>query len=484
MEASPFSWGEALLRPHAAPDVLEALFQHVATNDFGFIDSLLELDIPSHPALIVATEASLVCLGLRVLGGTEVPLEYLTGVWNEQLGCLIELPGQLPRPRLLCFEGAAFCALAEPAVWGLAALALSELLTDNAGAEHPLLRPWRSDQISPELMALLDAIYAVLARPEVSELPWAVEAFALGGRLLIPDEAEASSGLDGADDFDSDLAEPPPLLHPLCRPTQLVRALLDGELNGELLSGFGSHPLEVRALQAECISGRIAWPRMALALWKGWQARGCPRDGEVSFGPESPSRDQLWPHLPAEVLEAAWSGWALRSSSWPFHCFERVQWLAFATSWGRHWRERADADWQAAFELMDFEAVERALTLARFFDGPDAQCLRLLPVLWRRFPAWLIEVTSERLAQGDVPAVSRLLRSAPPQLDAELLPALSRELARRSTEQAMLDEARSWLMGRVAARTRQWREAYGLLVELESRLARSLKARGGRARAP
>jgi hypothetical protein len=45
----------------------------------------------------------------------------------------------------------------------------------------------------------------------------------------------------------------------------------------------------------------------------------------------------------------------------------------------------------------------------------------------------------------------------------------------------MLDEARSWLMGRVAARAPQWREAYGLLVELENRLARSIKARGGRA---
>ncbi len=479
VEASPFSWGEALLRPHAAPNVLEALFQHVAANDFGFVDSLLELDIPSHPALVVATEASLVCLGLRVLGGMEVPLEYLTGVWNEQIGCLVELPGQLPRPRLLCFEGASFCALAQPAVWALAALALSELLTDKTGAAHPLLRPWGSEQISPELVALLDAIYAVLARPELSELPWALEAFALGGRLLGKDQAPRS-GTEESDELDAELAEPLPLplSHPLGRPTQLVRALLDGELHGALLLGFGAHPLEVRALQAECAAGRVAWPRMAHAIWKSWHARGCPRDGELLLGPESSSRDQLWPHLPAEVLQTAWPRWAPQSSAWPFHCFARPQWLAFASSWGRHWLEHAGADWQPAFELMDFEAVERALTLARFFDGPDAQCLRLLPTLWRRFPAWLLEVTSQRLAQGDVHAVSRLLRSAPSRLDAELLPALSRELSRRSTEQPMLDEARSWLVGRVSARARHWRDAYALLVELESRLARSLKARG------
>src|SRR6185369_11937349 len=37
-EASPFSWGEALLRPHAAPGILEALWARLGEEEFILVE--------------------------------------------------------------------------------------------------------------------------------------------------------------------------------------------------------------------------------------------------------------------------------------------------------------------------------------------------------------------------------------------------------------------------------------------------------------
>ncbi len=469
-EASPFSWGEALLRPHAAPGVLAALYRRLESDDYSSIERLLELDIAPQPALVAATEASLVCLGLRALTGAEMPVEYLEGIWNEQLGWLVELPGELPHPRLLCLdEESGFCALSQHAVWALAALAVSERLADPGARAHALLRPWRAAWLPVELTPVLDAIYAVTGRSEVAGSDWAVEAFALAGRLL----GEADSALGG--DLDRER-----FTHALARPAQLVRALLDGDSQGELAAGFGSHPLELRALQAACALERVAWPRMAHALWKNWQSRGCPEDTDVLLGPASPHAEQLWPHLPREVLEAAWARWARQARAWPFHCFGRAQWAAFVDYWGQRWH--ADAEnpaWLDAFESMDQEWAERALEQGQLLAASADTGLPLLRAAWRRFPAWLLTLLGARLTAGDAPAVSRSLQAAPPDLDVELIRLLSEALARRTTERPVLDEARRWLSAKVSARRPGWRPAYSLLVELEQRLARSLRASRG-----
>src|SRR5690606_37477048 len=111
-------------------------------DDLAPIEQLAELDVSSQPALVAATEATLVCLGLRALSGADIPAEQLEMLWNEQLGWLVELPGELPRPRLLCYAHHGVSPLARHAVWMLALLAASELLGERQGRAHPLLRPW------------------------------------------------------------------------------------------------------------------------------------------------------------------------------------------------------------------------------------------------------------------------------------------------------------------------------------------------------
>jgi hypothetical protein len=474
VDAPALDWGEALLRPHAAAGVLEALYRKFEAEDFGAIEQLAEVDASAHPALVVASEACLVCCGLRALCGAEVPSEQLEALWNEQLAQLIELPGELPQPRLLCSTAPDTSPLARHAVWMLGLLAASELLGERQGRTHPLLRPWGARPTSERLRPMLDAIYAALADVDVAEREWAVEGFALAGRLLEPDDADSESTLPD----DARSAAP----HALARPAQLAQALLDGGLDGGWLRGFGEHPLELRALQAACDHRHIAWSRMAHAIWKTWQSRGCPADQDRLLSPGAVAAPAFWPHLPPEVLGTAWVRW-ISASTWPFTSFAAGQWSAFANYFGDRWRRApASGVWRAAFEHMDLANVERALERGRLLHAPEPEVRPLLASIWRRFPAWLVCKLGERAASGDEAAVTHLLETAPAAADDEIVRTLAEELCRRSTQKPVIDSARSFLFAKVAARRGDWRSAYALLVDLEARLARAERARGSSAR--
>ncbi|HTV17974.1 MAG TPA: hypothetical protein VMG12_04865, partial [Polyangiaceae bacterium] len=75
--------------------------------------------------------------------------------------------------------------------------------------------------------------------------------------------------------------------------------------------------------------------------------------------------------------------------------------------------------------------------------------------------------------------LARLLDAAPPPLDDALLGPLADELSRRSTRRDVIDAARAWLLAKISARRGDWRAAYALLAELESRLERAERARVG-----
>lgn len=477
-ESAAFGWGEALLRPHAAAGVLDTLYRRLAAEDFGAVERLAELDAASTPALVVATEAALVCLGLRAMSGAEVPSEYLEGLWNEQLGWLIELPGQLPRPRLLCSTAPDAGPLARHAVWLLALLAVSELLGERQGRGHPLLRPWAAPLAEARLAPLLDAVYEALALPEVAATEWAVEAFALGGRLF---EGSADDLLD--DPGDEPLLPMSPRAsvtptHPLARPARLAQALLDGELESEWLLGFGAHPLELRALQAACALRGVAWSRMAHALWKSWQLRGCPPEDDRLFAPDSLAASHFWPHLPPEVMGTAWVRWTA-APRWPFACLGPLQWSAFVDYFADRWRRAPSSGvWLSAFEHMDLASMQRAVERGQVLEAPALEVRPLLERAWRRFPSWLSARLCECAAAGDAAAVTHLLESAPPALEDELAGVIGEELSRRSTRRAVIDAARAWLFAKISARRGNWRSAYARLAELETRLARAERARG------
>jgi hypothetical protein len=474
-QASPLDWGEALLRPHAAPGVLDALYRRFADDDFGAIQALAERDAASSPALVVASEACLVCCGLRALCGAEIPVEYLEALYNDQLDWIVQLPGKLPQPRLLCSSAPDASPIGHHAVWMLALLATSELLGERQGRAHPLLRPWGADRASATLRPMLDAIFEALADPRIAEREWAIEAFALVGRLLEPgDIADRQSSHE--DELGPLPDATPP--HPLARPARLAQALLDGEIDSRWLRGFGAHPLELRALSAACVLNRIAWPRMAHALWKNWQSRGCPADNDGLFAPDAAHAAEFWPHLPPEVLGTAWVRWT-SAPTWPFACFGPSQWSAFVDYFADRWRRAASSSvWPAAFQHMDLAHAERALLEGQLLQTPEPMLRPLIAGVWQRFPDWLLTRMRERAASGDSVAVTRLLETAPVTLDEEIVHVLDEELSRRSTQRHVIDGARAWLFAKIAARRGDWRGAYELLVELERRLGRVERARG------
>jgi hypothetical protein len=217
---------------------------------------------------------------------------------------------------------------------------------------------------------------------------------------------------------------------------------------------------------------------MAHALWKSWQNRGCPADQDVLLSPDSAGAAQLWPHLPPEVLGTAWVRWT-GAQSWPLSSFGPIQWAAFVDYFGDRWRRApASAVWPAAFECMDLAYVERAVERGQLLREPIPEGRPLLERLWQRFPSWLLARLCELAASGEGDAVSRLLETAPPAREAEIVRTLAEELSRRSTQRSVIDGARSWLYAKVAARRGEWQSAYSLLAELERRLARAQRARG------
>ncbi len=464
-EGSPFSWGEGLLRQHAAAGLLDELERRIALDDFALVESLLELDLSAQPALVVAGEAVFVCLGLRLLSGGEVPLDHLESLWNEQLSWIVELPGELPQPRLLGgASGANASPLAEPAVWALSALAIGEALADRRGAAHPLLRPWGNPSLPARMPALLDAIFEAVCRPELARCTWVSGAFALAARLYATDSRGHLPNATAP--------------HRLARPALLVQELLSGSLDFALLADWDVRAFELQALREHCELAGVSSARMGLGIWRCFQARGCPASGDALLGPASEHSRAFWPYLPVEVLELTWPRWAPLGRAWPFECFGPKEWSAFASAWSRHGLAVGGAElWEPAFRALDRGAAEHVLG-ALLTHAEDARGRALLAVLWSRFPDLLGNALSLRLSENDAAALARLLRSAPLHADSDVLARLTEGLTRKNTTRPIIDEARHWLWRKVAARGSQWRLAYAQLAELDERVYRALRARG------
>jgi hypothetical protein len=186
----------------------------------------------------------------------------------------------------------------------------------------------------------------------------------------------------------------------------------------------------------------------------------------------------LWPHLPAEVLGAAWERWTA-SSRWPFATFGTSQWSAFIDYFIERWRRAPSARlWRAAFEHLQLDGLERAVDGGLLLETRDPDARVLLACAWRRFPAWTAAKLGERAGNGEATAVGALLDAAPAPLESDVVGVLTEELSRRSARREVIDTARAWLHDKVAARRGDWLRAYTLLSELEHRLARAHLARG------
>jgi hypothetical protein len=256
--------------------------------------------------------------------------------------------------------------------------------------------------------------------------------------------------------------------------------LSSGGLDATWLDGFGAHPLELPALEAACELHHIPWSRWAHAAWKAWQSSGCPSHADRLFAPDGEHRARFWPHLPPEVMAAAWPRWVASGCRWPLELFGASQWSAFVDLFVQRWQHAPQSGlWQEAFARLPEAELERAVSEAQLLDDAAGSRLTrpLLEQVWRRCPSWAGAELRRRADGGHAPALARLLDAVPHDGDDPVVQLLAEELSRRSTQRGVIDVARRWLFEKISARRSDWRSAYALFAELEARLARAERVR-------
>jgi hypothetical protein len=285
VEGSPIEWGTALLEGSARREVESAVLERARASSGASLEPLLETSEPHSLSYAGALELGFLAAGLALLEGAELPRELRQGLFDDQLELMLELPGELPLPRVL--RGSAAERAERQGLWLLAALSLSEDLPAHA-RKHALLRPWRGQQLDPRFPRLLDAIASVLDSPRLSPAA-ALGVLSLVGRLR--SSAGALAGVDTP--------------HALEQPSVIVEEVMHGVLTWPTVAelGRGNAALLLAATRAAAITLNVSWADVAKAIWMAWDAAERPAEGADFLLPERDPEGLFWAHIPHELLK-------------------------------------------------------------------------------------------------------------------------------------------------------------------------------------
>jgi hypothetical protein len=283
--ASPIEWGTALLEGSARAQMEAEVLEQARASGGRSLEPLLETSAPDSLFYVAALELGFLAAGLALLEGADLPPELREGLFEDQLELMLELPGELPLPRVL--RGTESERAERHGLWLLAALALSEELP-GPGRRHALLRPWREQAVDARLPALLDRVEAALTSSRLSQAA-ALGVFALIGRLRT--SAGALVSVDTP--------------HALEQPTVIVEECAHGVLTWPTVAGLGrGRPgLLVTATRAAAITMDVPWPEVARSVWLAWDAAARPADGADFLAPDSDPEALFWAHIPRELLK-------------------------------------------------------------------------------------------------------------------------------------------------------------------------------------
>lgn len=445
LSRSPFEWGEALLRPHAARGLCEALLERTLREGGAALENVLELEAEDQPGYAAAVDLSFRVAGIGRLLGADINHELLEGLWRENAQLTLEDPSGLPVPRLefaLQAGGKDRGAVAESLLshggYYLAALSITEILDVRVSAPLRVLDPWHETKPQPTLGVAYDRIAESLrARP-----PWWRAAIQLVSRA----RAVVGNAID---------AEAP---HDLELPAQILDEVEHGVLSFSTLEHADAERwlLPLLDLADEHGTRRID---VARAIWQAWDQAGRP-DGASFLAPNAPEHLLFWGTIPAELLAALLVD--VRRQNVPYVAFGDEQWQGFAEALRRNPELVSES---AAWERMPSEWVSRLLSLPLdWASTPDS-----VRVLWRRFPDLLSNAVRRQLGpattEEDPSALAALLQAAPNELAATLLgELLPRVYGIRPRARHAI---RSLLRRLVSERDAGWREAYATLSRLE-----------------
>ncbi len=448
---SPFEWGEALLRPHAAAEIAGAVLERTLAEGSGLLEAVLDLEAEEQPAYAAAVDVALRAAGVSLLLGNDLSQEVLSGLFRESANLALELGDGVPLPRIELGDALAERpttryergrALLSAGSYYLAALRVSEALEDPSDSRLRALDPWRQTRPAPALAVAYDAIAASLTQ----DLPWKRAAQAMIARI----RANVGNVLD---------AELP---HPLELPAYTLDEIEHGVLTFETLerAPAGSDWLETLLSLAD----QRGTPRgdVARAIWVAWDEAQRPTSATY-LAPGNTETAWFWSYVPGALVEH----WLVdaRSRHVPYEAFRDEQWEAFARGLARAPALVADSE---AWRAMPAEWAHRLLRWPLEWGRAE----RSVRVLWQRFPELLKSTVEQQLALGagaDSQALSMLLQTAP----RDVALAFSIDWERSSSFAPTTFHALRALLRRlVAERGPNWRDAYASLSRLERELRR------------
>jgi hypothetical protein len=446
---SPFDWGEALLRPHAAREMAEALLERTLREGTSALEPVLDLEAEDQPAYAAAVDMALRVAGVARLLGAELGQEVLDGLWSEAALLALELEGALPVPRIALESGNPRAprgrgqALLAGGTFYLAALSVAETLEEKHTGTLAALDPWHRNEPEPRLAAAYDAILDSLQdHPPWQRAAWLMVARArtLVGNALGPDEP-----------------------HPLELPAQILDEVAHGVLTFATLERGDPSAAWLEPTLWLADERGLSRGELARAAWAAWEQAGRP--AEAAFlAPDAREHRLFWAHVPGALLEHLL--FDVRRRNVPYDVFGDEQWQAFARALERFPDLVGD---EAAWTAMPLEHIGELLSLplewARAGDS--------VRVLWRRFPELLVSAVRRQLGAGayaDSDALGALLAAAPSSVASELLGQLGERTAGLSPP--ALSAMRQLLRRLVNERGPDWREAYRTLARLERELER------------
>lgn len=448
--ASPIEWGTALLEGAARSEVEAQVVERARASNGASLEPLLETSDPDSLFYVAALELGFVAAGLALLEGAEVARELREGLFDDQLELMLELPGELPLPRVL--RGSEAERAERHGLWLLAALALSEDLPSHV-RKHALLRPWREREIDARLPELLDAVAQALTSPRIGQAG-ALAVLALIGRLRTQVGALVS-------------VDKP---HPLEQPTVIVEEVVHGVLTWPTVAELGKSRggLLIAATRAAAITLDAPWAEVARAVWLAWDSAGRPADGADFLHPDSDVEGLFWAHIPRELLRPLLLD--ARDKPLPFERLREEPWAAIeeavlegalpvTAELVRHAPEATLDAWLGGRGLAPFAGgalralferlPERLLrVLEQHFETPD-------PAETEQVLALLAELPDSLLGQ----AVTRAERKQLVRLPGKSLAGVRRLLHRAVSHGGALS-----------------RQAYPLFAELEEKLSSARRA--------
>lgn len=448
--SSPIEWGTALLEGSASQELEAYVLERARESAGQSLEPLLEVSDPDSMPYVGAFELGFVAAGLALLEGAELSRDLRENLFEDQLEVMLELPGELPLPRVL--RGAPAERAQRHGLFLLAALALSEDLP-AAARKHPLLRPWQRQELDPRTGALLDCVATALESPLLGQAG-ALAAFALVGRL------RASVGaLVGVD-----------TPHALEQPAVIVEEVMHGVLTWPTVAGLGSGRAGtlLGATRAAAITLDVPWADVARATWLAWDAAERPAEGADFLLPENDPEGAFWAHIPRELLRPLLAD--ARDKPMPFERLREEPWAAI---------EEAVLDGaldptpelvrHAPLNVLDSWLMRRGLE--PFVGGA-------LSVLFERLPERLLRVLSlhfEKPSPHEAADVVALLAELPDSLLASAV-TVAEDKALVRLPGPTLTATRKLLHRAVSAGGAVGRRAYPILADLEQKLSSTRRA--------